>query len=181
MRSLPIFYVVLLLHCVLVYGDIDWEVAADNCSQSQSIREAIFYSSGSCYGGTPIGRPGLCLNWVTPRLDPEEPPQCPGTQVMKYGPSLTRFDAGIGNCWGGDECQWQKSSWQWSCCDCPARYNHTRGETVGRTATRSFVSLAPIPQRLLATIGRIIFAPGASHATLQSIPPSCKGLADHIL
>jgi hypothetical protein len=101
--------------------------ATDDCSTGEGLGTSVFCCSGSCADGSSIGVPGLCENWDNLCLDlAGGPPSCSSDQVLKPG-SATWIDSGDGNCWGGNECQWQRNDWAWTCCDCPPGFISTTG------------------------------------------------------
>lgn len=134
------FYFLVLLHCARVLGRIISTVATDNCTQSQATGDSVSCCTGTCSDGTSIGEPGLCLDWNTPCMD-DVGATCPSHQVMKYGPSSSFINAGVGDCYGDGFCQWERTLWTWSCCDCPPGYTSVSSGECG-TDIASFVCLA---------------------------------------
>ena len=108
-----------------ITADAIYVCPTDNCSDEQALGTAIFCCSGDCIDGSSIGNPGQCLNWANVCRDQQSgPPSCSSNQVMEPGSSgwPNFVDSGDGNCWAGDECQWQRNDWTWKCCDCPDGY-----------------------------------------------------------
>lgn len=176
--------VLVLVHCVLVLGDIQYETASGSCTQSSAdYGTAIFCCTGSCYDGTSIGNPGLCLNRDTGCLDPDQAPSCPQTQVMIGGPASTWIGAGIGNCWFG-ECNWQLSQWQWNCCDCPAGFVSTSNGACG-TDSNPFVCVGCSDSSEVLTYNGTDYSCephlGISCDIVERFPFLCKDLSDCVL
>jgi hypothetical protein len=108
----------IIVRCVLQYAD-----RTSTCSSSQELGQAVFCCNGVCKDGTSIGKPGLCASWIDICTDLESPPVCGGSQVFVTGNDGQWVPSGDGYCWGGDECQWVRNNWTWSCCDCPMGYS----------------------------------------------------------
>jgi hypothetical protein len=84
---------------------------SDNCSTSQGMGNAVYCCSGGCIDGTSIGNPGQCEYWLDLCLDLKGgPPSCSSNEVLIPRPDGNGVDSGDGNCWGGDECQWQRNN-----------------------------------------------------------------------
>jgi hypothetical protein len=103
--------------CGLIYAQ-----QTDQCTSSNAEGNAVFCCSGACLDGTSNGEPGLCMYWENVCYDLNSPPTCSSNQVMVGGLDGVWISAGIGNCWAGNECQWQRNNWTWGCCDCPSGY-----------------------------------------------------------